>query len=60
MWSLHGMGEQKFDQMVYITWPKLAAIPIYSKNQKNHLLWNQKADDHENWFAALGTQVLPS
>ena len=27
---------------------KLAAMPIFGKNlKKNHLLWNQKADDHE-------------
>ena len=25
---------------------------------KNILLWNQKADDLESWYAALGTQVL--
>ena len=38
---------------------KLAAMPIYGKNlKKNHLLWNQKADDHENWNAALDTRVL--
>ena len=55
MWSLYGMGERKFDHMT-----KLAAMPIYGKNLKNHLLWNQKADVHENWYAALGTQVLPS
>ena len=31
----------------------------YKVNLKN-LLWNQKADDLENWYAASGTQVLPS
>ena len=30
------------------------------KTYKNHLLWNQKVDDLESWYAALGTQVLPS
>ena len=30
------------------------------KTYKNHLLWNQKADDLESWYAALGTQVLPN
>ena len=30
------------------------------KSSKNHLLWNQNADDFENLYAALGTQVLPS
>ena len=39
---------------------QMAAMPIYGKNLKNHLLWNQKADDLENWYAALGTRVLPS
>ena len=29
------------------------------KTEKIHYLWNQKAYDHENWYAALGTQVLP-
>ena len=31
---------------------------IYAKNLKNHLLWNQKADDHESLFAASYTGVL--
>ena len=38
---------------------KVATMPIYGKNLKN-LLWNQKADDLESWYAASGTQVLPS
>ena len=38
---------------------KMAAMPIYGKN-KNLLLWNQKADDLETWYATLGAQVLPS
>ena len=29
------------------------------KTLKN-LLWNQKADDLETWYVALGTQVLPN
>ena len=37
---------------------KMVAMPIYGKNRNNHLLWNQKADDLESWFAALGTRVL--
>ena len=36
---------------------KMAIMPIYGKNL---LLWNQKADDLECWYAALGAQVLPS
>ena len=31
---------------------KMAAMPIYGKT---HLLWNQKDDDLESWYAALGT-----
>ena len=38
----------------------MAAMPIYGKNLKNLLLWKHKADDFESWYAALGTQVLPS
>ena len=26
----------------------MTAMPMYGKNLKNHLLWNQKADDLEN------------
>ena len=29
------------------------------KNFKNLLLRNQKADDLETWYTALGTRVLP-
>ena len=39
---------------------KMAAMPIYVKNLINLLLRNQKADDVETWYAALGAQVLPS
>ena len=34
----------------------MAAMPISGEN----LLWNQKANDLETWYAALGTQILPS
>ena len=37
----------------------MASIPIYGKNFKKLLLWNQKDDGLESWYAALGTQVLP-
>ena len=30
------------------------------KTFKNLILWNQKADDFETWYAALVTRVLPS
>ena len=36
---------------------KMASRPIYGKNLKNFLLWNQEADDLET---ASGTQVLPN
>ena len=39
---------------------KLAAMPIYGKNLKNLLLWNQKADDLETWYASSGARVLLS
>ena len=39
---------------------KMDAMPISGKNLKIHLLWNQKADDLESWYAALGTRELPS
>ena len=39
---------------------KMAGMPIYGKNFKNLLLWNQKADDLETWRAALNARVLPS
>ena len=32
---------------------KMAAMPIYGKNLKNLLLWNQKANDLGTWYAAL-------
>ena len=38
----------------------MAAMPIYNKNLKNLLLWNQKAYDIETWYTASGTQVLPN
>ena len=34
IWSLHWMGEWKFVQTVLVTWPKMAAMPIYGKNLK--------------------------
>ena len=39
---------------------QMAVMRIFGKNLKNHLLWNQTSDDFENWYSALGTQVLPS
>ena len=39
---------------------KMANMFIYGKNFKNLILWNQKADDLETWYAALVTRVPPS
>ena len=39
---------------------KTAAMPMYDKNLKNSSSPEQKADDLETWYAALGAQVLPS
>ena len=39
---------------------KMATMPIYGKKSKSHLLWNQKVNDLESWYAALETQALPS
>ena len=38
----------------------MAAMSIYGKILKNLLLWNQTADDLENWYATLSTRVLPT
>ena len=38
----------------------VAAMLINDKNLKNLLLWDQKADNFESWYAAMGTWVLPS
>ena len=34
MWNLHGMGEPKFDEMVYITWPSWPPCPYMVKTLK--------------------------
>ena len=34
-------------------------MPIYDKKKLNLLLWKQKADDLESWYAASGIRVLP-
>ena len=60
MWSLHGMREGKFIQIVQVTWPVWPPCPYLVKSIKNLLLWNQKADDLETWYAASSTRVLPS
>ena len=59
IWSYYGMGEQKFVHMFLVTWPRWLPCPYMVKNLKN-LLWNQKANDLETWYARLGARVLPS
>ena len=53
------MGEQKFVQTVRVTRPRWPPRPYIVKTLKN-LLRNQKADDLESWYVALGAPVLPS
>ena len=56
-----GWGNEKFVQMVQVTWLIWPPCPyIIKKKLKNLLLWNQKADDLESWYVALGARVLPS
>ena len=57
------MGGTKFHYNGLGQMTKMAVMPIYGKNlkkKKKNLLWNQKVDDLESWYAALGTRVLPS
>ena len=60
MWILHWMGELKFVQLDQVTWPRRPPCPYMVKTWKILLLWNQKADDLESFYAASGTWVLPS
>ena len=53
-YGLHGLGERKFVQWV-VTWP---LCPYMVKTIEN--LQNRMAKITETWYAALGTQVLPS
>ena len=40
---------------------RFSHVVAYMVNSlKDFLLWNQKADDLETWYAALVTRVLPS
>ena len=53
MWSLHGMGKHKFVQMVRVTWPIWPpCLYMVKKKLKNLLVWNQKANELETWYAA--------
>ena len=53
-------GEMEMNANVLRHMTKMAAMPIYGKTFKNFLLWNQKSDDLETWYAALVARVLPS
>ena len=48
------MGEWKFAQMFLVTWPRWPTCPYMVKTLKNLLLWNQKANDLESWYANIG------
>ena len=39
---------------------KMATMSICGKNLKKSSSLEQKADDFETWFAALGARVLPN
>ena len=39
---------------------KMPPCSYMVKTFKNRILWNQKADDLETWYAALVIRVLPS
>ena len=60
IWSLLGMGELKFVQMVQVTLPRWPPCLYMVKTFKNLLLRNQKADDLETCYAASGARVLQS
>ena len=53
-------GGIKWTQMVYVTWPRWPPCSYLVKTFKNLILWNQKADDLETWYAALVTRVVAS
>ena len=59
MWSSLWMGEQKFLQMVLVTWPRWPPCPYRVKILK-HLLRNQRADDLVTWYAVSGARLLPN
>ena len=35
----------------------MSAMPVYDKNLKNHLLWNQNADDLESWYSITAKYI---
>ena len=56
IWRLLRTREQKFVQMVLVTWPRWPPRPFMVKT----LLQNQKADDLWTWYVAMGMWGLPS
>ena len=52
------MGERKFIQTAQVAWPRWPPCPYIVKTLKN-LLWSQKADDLETWYATSAARVLP-
>ena len=59
IWSLLGMGERKFVQMVQVTWPTCPPCLYMVKTIKNPLR-NQKVNDLETCYAASSARVLPN
>ena len=53
-------GGTKICSNGYSRMTKMAAMSLCDKNLKNFLLWNQKADDLESWYAVSGAGVLLS
>ena len=49
------MRERKFCSNGPVHMTNMAAMSIYGKNTLSLLLWNQKVNDLETWYAASGT-----
>ena len=61
MWRLHGSRERKSVRRVWVTWPRWPPRPyMVTKNFKNLLLRNQRANDLGAWYVALGTWAQQS
>ena len=52
IWSLHGLGERKFVQMVVVTSPRWPPCPYMLKTFKSLLLQNRMAEIIEVWYTA--------
>ena len=54
IWSFYEMGGRKVCSKGPGHMTKMATMLIYGRHLKNLLLWNQKADDLETWYALSG------